>query len=1309
LLGGAAAAGFGLAACQHDSAGQGLAQGASEPIPEKVDYNWDVRPILSQNCFQCHGHDPKNRKADLRLDLGQGGAYEKLADAPGKRAIVPGNPGRSEMFKRIISSDADFHMPPRETHKTLSAHDVAVIERWIKQGAKYEAHWAYLPIKVTDPARTPWDKQAVNPIDRYVYATLKTKALEPSSEADRETLINRVTVDLTGLPPTLQEVDAFVADKDPNAYEKLVDRLLASKEYAERQAQSWLDVARYADTDGYLNDGGGRFQHPYRDWVISAFERNLPYDKFATWQLAGDKLPGATREQVMATAFLRSGKKSTEGGIIDEEYRVEYVNERTELMGRAFLGLTIGCAKCHDHKYDTISQADYYSMGGFFNSLDERGVGAGGPVQAWPTPMQTRRIAAAEADVKLKEAAYQKALATARQRAAAQVGALPEAQRDGFLKTAIEADTQAYYPLDSGYKDSLEPLMINPAPPRPGSPSYPAYKAKMEKLGLGKTVATSPERGNPRGPGPALDGPPGANRAAARGPGGPGGPGGHRPGLEHAKLEHPPGAAARPGGPAGLHHRPPGAAGEAVAAEGGPPRAGPGGHRPGLERAALKAGGPPGAAARPGAVKPGGDDSAAGGRPGRGRGRGGASAGDGDDDGPPPVAAAPVRDPDAPRIAQREVQKALADLIAKGYTNVALNNHSAINRRQLKVGLEADKLQWTAAGNPGGKPAFLNNAQFVPGAKGQGLLLKNTVFGTVGQDHIGQFDRTQPYTIDMWVKLRAGKPYEEATILYNMGLVRSSGWNLLLDHNKLKFEIIHAAPRNQIAVESLAEMPKGKWTHVSVTYDGNSKASGVKLYVDGKPFASEVTADGLTLGAMPRDSNSYQTGSYFGMASGENHGRMEMMDGAIDEVRMITRALTPIEVEYLHDPKAADAAPATDARQQMIDIAADRDPETLAAWQALSAARLAKQAAEGPVLNLMVAGDQMKPRTNYILDRGLYNSYKGETPTQAVPQVFPWSAKLPRDRLGLAEWMFDPKNPLTARVYVNRMWAQHFGVGLVQTVEDFGTQGSNPTHPQLLDYLANEFIRSGWNIKHMHKLIVMSATYRQDSTISHEALEKDPKNFYLARGPRYRLPAEAIRDDALMASGLLVRKLGGDSVFPYQPDGVWDGAGVGVVIYPTNVPQDELHRRTMYTYMKRNAPFPSLAVFDMPDRNVSSVSRNVSNTPLQALVLLNDVQFMEAYRKLAERVMHASADPNQQLTTLFRLGARRRPNPAELTTLRQYLEAETADLAKDKDATDKLLANGVVPVDASLDRTRLAAMTLTAATVMNSPSAYTLR
>jgi hypothetical protein len=1299
MASGVAVAGLTLAACQHYGGPKGVAQTGGEPIPDKVDYNWDVRPILSQNCFQCHGNDPKNRKAGLRLDIGEGGAYEKLEDEPGKRAIVPGNPGRSEMFRRITSTDPNYHMPPSGAHKSFSTHDLAVVEKWIKQGAKYKQHWAYLPVKVVEPRKTEWNRQALNPIDRYVYATLKTKGMAPSAEADRETLINRVTLDLTGLPPTLQQVDAFVADKDPKAYERLVDRLLNSQEYAERQAETWLDVARYADSDGYLNDNGGRFQHPYRDWVISAFRRNLPYDKFVTWQLAGDKLPNATREQVLATGFVRAGKKSNEGGIIDEEYRVEYVNERTELVGKAFLGLTVGCAKCHDHKYDTISQADYYSMGGFFNSLDERGVvgGAMGPTQAWPTPTQARNLAAADAVTKAKWTAYQRVLAAARQRAAAQVSSLPADQRGAFLKASIEADTQAYFPLDSGYKASLEPLMLDPAPPRPGSPTYAAYKAKMEKLG--RVPGGTLDRGDPRGPGAAVaEGRPGLKLALLRGgslhrqPGAPGADGA-------AKTPGGPGGEHRPGMRGGLH-RPPGesASTDGKGSEGH--RLGPG-RGPGFKLAGLKAGGPP-AADGPGKDGPGK------GGPGKGR-RGGGDGGDGDDGPPPPPAGGPVRDPDSPRLAGSEVSKALRDLVAKGYTNVALNNHSAINRRQLKVGLEEDKLQWTPAGNPGGKPAFLNNAQFVPGVKGNGVLLKNTVFGTVGQDHIGQFDRTQPYTIDMWVKLRANKPYEEATILYNMGLTRSSGWNLLLDHNKLKFEIIHAAPRNQIAVESLAEMPKGKWTHVSVTYDGNSKAEGVKLYVDGKPFASEITADGLTLGAMPRESNSYQTGSYFGMASGENHGRMEMMDGAIDEVRMITRALTPLEIQYLQDPRTAAATTPPAARDQLVEIAAARDPQTVQAWKDLADARLAEQAVEAPILQLMVAGDQMRPRTNYILDRGLYNSYKGETPTQAVPRVFKWDDKLPRNRLGLAQWLFDPKHPLTSRVYVNRLWQGHFGNGIVQTVEDFGTQGSNPTHPELLDYLAAEFIRSGWDVRHMHKLMVMSATYRQSSNISREGEEMDPRNFLLARGPRYRLPAETIRDNALFASGLLVEKPGGDSVFPYQPPGVWDGAGVGVTIYPTEVPADELHRRSMYTYMKRNAPFPSLAVFDMPDRNVSSVARNISNTPLQALVLLNDVQFMEAYRKLAERVMTSTPDVDRQLVTLFRLGARRHPSAAEIVTLRRYLDAETADLAKDPDAAAKLLSNGVAPVDPRLDRARLAAMTMTAATVMNSPSAYTLR
>ena len=329
---------------------------AAANVPDRPDWNWDVRPILSQNCFSCHGKGAQ--KAGLRLDV-EKSALGDLPEDKGKRAIVPGNPGKSELFKRIVSTDADYVMPTRDSHKVLSPLDIATIQRWIKQGAHYEQHWAYIAPKEAKPVATEWDKQAVNPIDKYVYARLKKEGLAPSPEADRETLINRVSLDLTGLPPTLAEVDAFVNDKSPNAYETVVDRLLNSRAYAERQATVWLDVARYADTNGGLFDSESSMQFPYRDWVITAFQRNIPYDQFVTWQLAGDKIVNPTKEQLLATSFLRAGMKDTEMGSIDEEYRTNYMMERTELMGKAFMGLTVGCAKCHDHKYDVITQADY--------------------------------------------------------------------------------------------------------------------------------------------------------------------------------------------------------------------------------------------------------------------------------------------------------------------------------------------------------------------------------------------------------------------------------------------------------------------------------------------------------------------------------------------------------------------------------------------------------------------------------------------------------------------------------------------------------------------------------------------------------------------------------------------------------------------------------------------------------------------------------------------------------------------------------------------------------------------------------------
>jgi hypothetical protein len=393
----------------------------------------------------------------------------------------------------------------------------------------------------------------------------------------------------------------------------------------------------------------------------------------------------------------------------------------------------------------------------------------------------------------------------------------------------------------------------------------------------------------------------------------------------------------------------------------------------------------------------------------------------------------------------------------------------------------------------------------------------------------------------------------------------------------------------------------------------------------------------------------------------------------------------------------------------MALIDAEKDPAVQKAWADLTQARLAEQRTESPVYRLMVAGDQAIPRKNYVLDRGVYNSYLQEVKGGAIPRVFAWSDKLPRDRLGLSEWLFDPKHPLTARVYVNRMWQNHFGTGIVQTVDDFGTQGTNPTHPELLDYLAVEFVKSGWDMRHMHKLMVMSATYRQSSNISRENLEKDPRNFLLERGPRFRMPAETIRDNALVASGLLVKHVGGDAVFPYAPDAIWDGVAQGAVVYPTNVPDDQNHRRSMYTYIKRNAPVANLVPFDMPDRYNAQVIRTISNTPLQGLVMLNDVQFMEAYRKIAERAIKSSANPDEQLVTLWRLAVRRHPDANELATIKRYRASEAALMQSSPDEVKKLLTQGVAPADASVDPVQLAAMTIVTASVMNTPDAYTLR
>ncbi len=1190
-----------------------VADASSVRIPDRPDWNWDVRPILSQNCFSCHGQGMQ--KAGLRLDIDKA-AYDPIPEDKSKRAIVPGNPGKSELYKRIISTNADYRMPPKEAHKTLSAHDVAVIERWITQGALYKPHWAYIQPTIVKPETTKWDGQAVNEIDRYVYARLAREGLSPSSEADRETLINRVTLYLTGLPPTLQEVDTFVNDKDPNAYEKLVDRLLASVEYAERQTNIWLDVARYADSRGGLNDNERPISYPYRDWVISAFQRNMPYDTFVTWQLAGDQLANPTREQLLATAFLKAGRQDSEGGSIDEEFRVNYVHERTELIGKDFLGLTVGCAKCHDHKYDVIAQADYYSLAGFFNQMDERGLasfGRGTPrgaTLAWPTTLQAEKLAAARAVTVAKEAAYQNALRAAQQKALAAVAAVPDAARADFIDASIKADTQAYYPLDNGYAGDFSSLYLEP---------------QELPLGVPAEGEESPFDGMTRAQAAAF--------------------------LQKKIL-----ADVRVGkAPAMVE-------GARAAAAGGTRRdASPFGRRAAMagDLAAMKA------------------------------------------------------DPGLPRLAAREVDWAMEQLIALGYTDDRLGDPQRISKRQLQQWVHPEALQWTDSGLGDGKKAFVSNVKFVPGHKGQGIELRDSVFSA--DKSVGMFERTQPYSLDFWLKLRT-EPYVDTTrpngpsasVLYNNGSIEGQGYELSMANGKLAYSITHNAPTEMLQVATRENIPTGRWVHITSTYDGNSKAEGIHLYVDGKEWPVEIEHNQLTRSSFPRSVNS-QFGSYFGLAAGVNFNRPELVDGALDELRVITRALTPLEVAYLQDRKAALAVPQQQARANMALISTAKDPAVQKAWQELTDARLSEQRIETPIHRIMIAGDQPIPRKSYVLDRGVYNSYLQEVKPQGIPRVFAWNDELPRNRLGLAAWLFDPKHPLTARVYINRMWQGHFGNGIVQTADDFGTQGTTPTHPEVLDYLAVAFVRSGWDIKHMHKLMMMSATYRQNSNISRENLEKDPRNFLLERGPRLRMAGETIRDNALMVSGLLVKKVGGDAVFPYAPDAIWDGVAQGAVVYPTNVPAEQNYRRSMYTFVKRNAPVANLVPFDMPDRRDAQVTRPISNTPLQGLVMLNDTQFMEAYRKLAERAIKSSANEEEQLIAMWRLAVRRHPDAAELATIKGYRASEVALMQKSPDEVKKLIAIGAATADPAVDPVELAALTVVTASVMNTPDAYTLR
>lgn len=1058
-----------LVACSNNKPEE--VRAAEEALPEVIDFNFHVKPILSDKCFACHGPDKANQKADLRLDTSEG-AYKALAE--GGAAIVPGNLNKSQAFQRMISNDPEVIMPPPESHLQLSTVEIATLAKWIEQGAEYKPHWSYLPTKSVSLPEVREEDEVKNPIDNFILKKLEREGLTYSEEASKEMLIRRASFDIRGLPPGLDEIDHYVNDTSPDAYTDMLDRLLASSTYGERMAADWMDVARFADSDGYLDDKHRDFS-PWRDWVISAFNRNMPYDQFMTWQLAGDLIDNPTQESILATAFNRLNKRNSEAGIVFEEYRVEYAADRTNTLGKAFMGLSVECARCHDHKYDPISQKDYYKLFGFFNSTFEIGTPVYGPDQ---TPGPALLLSTEE---------QQEQIEFLNKKIADREKKLDEIKMDASLMTSNNANQIDRITLAQGIKKSLRA-------------HYP------------------------------FD---------------------HFKNLDNGKFE-------------------------------------------------------------------------------------------------------------------------TANLIDRT------------------------------------KPATASQPIFKEGKIGNAFFVSDYNAITMGKK-VGWYERTEPFSLQLWV--RPDTLYEEAAVVWHSENLRLGlkGYSVTLRDNKVEFVMAHSWPQNAIQVTTKKELPIKEWSQLTFTYDGSSKARGVNIYIDGvrQPVTTEY--DNLYKGILYEyDIHTY---GFSSLQSGTRAKFVPFKNGGVDELKVFDRALTSLEVLYTFDKNKAiaqldEGAAGHDAYFSEY-INAHFNKEIARLQDSLKVTRNEANDLLNSIPEIMVMGDLPEPRPTYILERGVYSA-RGEEVEPGVPEaVMPFDEKLPKNRLGLAKWLLDRKNPLTARVYVNRIWQMHFGNGLVSTSDDFGNQGSLPSHPKLLDWLSIYFIDSGWDIKGLHKLIMTSAAYRQSSVITDEMLEKDPENILLARGPRFRLPAEMIRDNALAISGLLVDKTGGESVYPYQPAGLWDALSTKGWRYRyLQEPGEGLYRRSLYTIWKRTAPPPSMLIFDIADRGVCTVQRTTTSTPLQALVLLNDPQFVEASRVLSERLIKEGNQEEERLIKAFRIVTGRLPDETERGILKEFYSREYENFSQSKEDALAYLEVGGKEWDNSLNPAELSALGVVVNGMMNTAEAY---
>jgi hypothetical protein len=1038
----------------------GVTLGSSAADEGKVDFQRQIRPILSDACFQCHGPDAKARMAGLRLDLREAAFQSRTSGV----LIAPGDSNNSLIYQRITDEDASRRMPPKYSHKELLSDQIDLIRRWIDEGASWEEHWAFTPLERPQQPSLQRKEWVRNPIDDFVLSRLEAEGLQPAPEADRRTLARRVSLDITGLPPSPDQVEAFLSDDSEDAYDTLVDRLMASPAYGEHRARYWLDVARYADTHG-LHIDNYREIWPYRDWVIDAFNRNLPFDQFTIEQIGGDLLPNPTEDQIIATGFHRCNITTNEGGVIADEVRAMYAKERVDTTGTVWLGLTVGCATCHDHKFDPISQRDFYSLAAFFRNTTQHPLDK----NIFDTPPF---VVVPDRGDRERWRELRDAVPAARRRTADNEA---KATRD-FEEWLRSASRQS---IETDRFDESETLSFR--------------SSRSPEMRIGRAVVS---------------------------------------------LELPPGAS----------------------------------------------------------------------------------------------------------ITTQEETPFLA---------------------------LAEK-------------AFLE----IPGFKG--------------------LSGDKPFTILSKIRLRGEQT--NSVILSQFDSEEQQGW--VWDQRGGQPQISLSVQDGRsigIAGSGERKLKPDQWHHVAVTYDGLRQRAGFTMYLDGQILATQSIGRATrTLQGSIQSDTPLLVGTR-DREGGRNAGNFE---GAIQDLRVFDRALAESEVRLLamwgpvvssEGKSAADLSKEEREALKLYYLVRHHADfrEAAAELETLLKERRAilRRSAVTHVQEEKRDSDPMA----HVLFRGMYDQPKDQVPP-AIPAVLPpMPDSFPRNRLGLARWLVHDSNPLTARVTVNRFWQEVFGTGLVATAGDFGSQGEAPSHQELLDWLAVEFRDSGWDIKHLFRLMLRSATYRQSAVSTEAKLELDAGNRLLSRGPRFRLDGEVVRDYALAASGLLVSKIGGPSVKPYQPDGVWEAVamdGSNTRFYKQDS-GEKLYRRSLYTFWKRSAPPPTMTIFNAPSREECTVQRERTNTPLQALLTMNGPQFFEAARHLAQRAIHSGSSLERRLNFLASHLLSRHLRAKEQEIVRRAYHDYSAFYQENPAQLGRALAVGDSEPDGSLPRVEFAALTMVANQLMN--------